>query len=321
MAGYEQFSTDLSTLLSTYPPPFIYIQDSESFKSTCQVVNSIISAIEHVPPPSSPSSLFSSTVPSFIIHSTRIDAVSTFTNRLLYESVINSLAGWDVNWEDGCSNWHPNADQDEGEQDIDPRWNENVDTFFHALRVVHGYLCRQHGITRGKGKGKEKSIQNDRTSDNLRFVIVIERAERLTETNPDLVVPLTRLAEMVILSRLYPVSSNSRVNIGTIGYNRYIHFSSRLGEYQTFIRCFSRSLLYGYTTTHQRKLVNPNHPRQKKPISFIPIRRRKISNSIIHLPLPIQSCSITIISIPSISHPSLLSLHHPLNRHLLPIHS
>ena len=199
MAGYEQFSTELSTLLSTYPPPFIYIQDSESFKSTCQVVNSIISAIEQVPPPSSPSSLFSSssTIPSFIIHSTRIDAVSTFTSRLLFESVINSLAGWDVNWEDGCSNWDPNVDQDEGEQEIDPRWNENVDTFIHALRAVHGYLCRQHGITRDKGK--KKSNQNDSTSENIRLVIVIERTERLRETNPELVVPLTRLAEMVPL--------------------------------------------------------------------------------------------------------------------------
>ena len=203
MAGYEQFSSELSTLLSTYPPPFIYIQDSESFKSTCQVVNSTISAIEQVPPPSSPSSLFSSwtsssTTPSVIIHSTRIDAVSTFTNRLLFESVINSLAGWDVTWEDGCSNWHPNVDQDEGEQDLDPRWNENLDTFIHALRALHGYLCRQHGISRGKGK--EKSIQNDSTFENIRLVIVIERAERLKETNPELVVPLTRLAEMVLLS-------------------------------------------------------------------------------------------------------------------------
>lgn len=186
--------SELSTLLSTYPPPFIYIQDSESFRSTCQLVKSVISAIEPAPPPS-PSSLFSSssaTVPSFIIHSTRIDAVSTFTNRLLFESVINSLAGWDVTWEDGCSNWHPNVEQ--GEQELDPRWNENVDTFIHALRAVHGYLCRQHGIS--QGKGKEKSIQND---SSIRLVIVIERAERLKETNPELVVPLTRLAEMVLL--------------------------------------------------------------------------------------------------------------------------
>ena len=173
----------------------------------------------------------------------------------------------------------------------------------YECRFFSSSLSASKGIS-GNSYPVIPRAHNDRTSDNLRF---IERAERLTETNSDLVAPLTRLAEMVILSRLYPVSSNSRVNIGTIGYNRYIHFSSRLGEYQTFIRCFSRSLLYGYTTTHQSKLVNPNHPRQKKPISFIPIRRRQISNSIIHLPLPIQSYSITIISIPSISHLSLLS--------------
>lgn len=285
MAGYEQFSTELSTLLSTYPPAFIYIQDSESFKSTCQVVNSTISAIEQVPPPSSPSSLFSSssTIPSFIIQSTRIDAVSTFTSRLLFESVINSLAGWDVNWEDGYSNWHPNVDQGE---EMDARWNENLDTFIHGLRAVHGYLCVQHGITRGKGK--EKSNQNDSTSENIRLVIVIERAERLRETNPELVVPLTRLAEMVLLFLcLYPIFSNSRIIIGTVGYNRYIYFSSRLGEYQTFIRRFSRSLLHGYTTTLQRKLVNPNNP-TKDTVSSIPIRRRQISNSVIHLPLSIS---------------------------------
>ena len=173
---------DLSTLLSTYPPPFIYIQDSESFRSTCQLVNSVISSIEQVPPPSSHSSLFSaesseSSAPCFIIHSATIDAVSTFTNRLLFESVINSLAGWDVNWEDGCSNWHSNV------EDGDARWNENMDTFIHGLRAVHGYLCGQHGVTQDNS--------------NIRLVIVIERAERLKETNPELVVPLTRLAEMV----------------------------------------------------------------------------------------------------------------------------
>ena len=149
MAGYKQFSSELSTLLSTYPPPFIYIHNSESFKSMCQVMNSVISAIEQVPPPSSPSSLFSSlsSTPSFIIYSPRIDAVSNFTNQILFESIINSLDGWDINWENGCSNWHPNVDKDEGEQEIDPQWNENVDTFIHALHAVHGYFCMQHGIT------------------------------------------------------------------------------------------------------------------------------------------------------------------------------
>lgn len=188
--NYEQFSSELSTLLTTYPPPFIYIQDSEAFKSTCQVVNSILQDISGSS--TSPSSLFSShTDPnSFIIHSARIDAVSTFTSRLLFEAVINSLAGWDVNWEDGCSNWHLNPDEGG-----DSRWNENVDTFIHGLRAVHGHLSSQHGISLGKSKGKQK--ENSTATEDIRLVIVIERAERLKETNPELVVPLTRLAEMV----------------------------------------------------------------------------------------------------------------------------
>lgn len=168
--GYEQFSTDLSTLLTTYSPPFIYIHDPESFKSTCAVVHSILQDIS-----ASPS--------SFIIHSTRIDAVSTFTNRLLFEALINSLAGWKVNWQDGCSNWLSNLDQDEEGEKKELRWNENMDTFIHGLRAVHEYLCRQD-------KGKEHHSTR-------RLVIVIERAERLKETNPELVVPLTRLAEIV----------------------------------------------------------------------------------------------------------------------------
>jgi len=215
--GYEQFSDELSTLLYTYPPPFIYIHDPEAFKSTCSVVDSILK--DTGTPPSSPSSyssLFSTsgatTTNPFIIHSARIDAISTFTSRLLFETVIHSLAGWEVNWEDGCSNWHSNADAEEdgggrreGEMDGgESRWNENVDTFIHGLRAVHGYLCRRYGISTSskvQGKDKEKANQNDSTSnnnyENVRLVIVIEHAERLKETIPELVVPLTRLAEMV----------------------------------------------------------------------------------------------------------------------------
>ncbi|KAF8801485.1 hypothetical protein BYT27DRAFT_7114957 [Phlegmacium glaucopus] len=216
--GYEQFSNELSTLLYTYPPPFIYIHDSEAFKSTCWVVNSILKDIcgDGTPPssPSSYSSLFSAsgaTTNPFIIHSTKIDAISTFTSRLLFEAVINSLAGWEVKWEDGCSNWHSNADEDGGRKREgeagggESRWNENVDTFIHGLRAVHGYLCRRYRISmssKAQGKGKEKANQNDTTNstyENVRVVIVIEHAERLKETIPELVVPLTRLAEMAQL--------------------------------------------------------------------------------------------------------------------------
>lgn len=234
-------TSELSTLITTYPPPFIYVHDPQSFKSTCNIINSIFR--EETTPPSSPSSLFSSSSSAtnpFIIHHARIDATSTFTNRLLFEAVINSLAGWEVNWEDGCSNWH---------EEVESRWNENLDSFIHGLRAVHAYLCRQQGIS---NPTQEKGKRANATYENVRLVIVIERAERLKETVPELVVPLTRLAEMVShnVSHIFILMEEL---LGAIGYDHYIYFSSRLGGYQTFIRCFSRSLLYRYTTTIQRK--------------------------------------------------------------------
>jgi hypothetical protein len=60
------------------------------------------------------------------------------------------------------------------------RWNDTFDRFMHGLRAVHTYL----------GKGKEKE-------GDVRLVVVVERAERPI---PELMVPLTRLAELVRLS-------------------------------------------------------------------------------------------------------------------------
>ena len=57
------------------------------------------------------------------------------------------------------------------------RWNDIFDGFMHGLRAVHAYL----------GKRKEKE-------GDVRLVIVVERAERLI---PELMVPLTRLTELV----------------------------------------------------------------------------------------------------------------------------
>lgn len=90
-----------------------------------------------------------------------VDAVACFTARLLYDSVLNALARWHPKWFEGCLNWG------EGQ-----RWNENLDGFMHGLRAVA-------------------------SENNERLVVVIDHAERIRETLPSLVVPLTRLAELV----------------------------------------------------------------------------------------------------------------------------
>lgn len=48
-----------------------------------------------------------------------------------------------------------------------------------------------------KGKGKGKARVDAGSDEDTRLVILIERAERLKESMPDMLVPLARLRELV----------------------------------------------------------------------------------------------------------------------------
>ncbi|RDB16484.1 Origin recognition complex subunit 5 [Hypsizygus marmoreus] len=172
--GYEQLHAEVSTLVASYPPPFLYINDTTSPRVSGAVIGSILEEIQNKQPG-----------PSKRVHFARINAIACFSARLLYDSILNSLTRWEPSWNDGCANWHL--------EDDEQRWNENFDGFIHGLRAVSTYLRRK---STGKGKGKEKMSVDD---EDVRLVIVVERAERLRETLPELMVPLTRLAELTQL--------------------------------------------------------------------------------------------------------------------------
>lgn len=187
--GYEQFCDDLWTLLALYPPPFIYIQDVESTRTTFSVVQKLLQSLSDAPHSETSSKVYCA----------RVDAISCFTPRLIFETIIHSLVGWEPRWEDGCAIWRSGLEGngEENEEDdtvhVNLRWNENLDTFLHGLRAAHAHLRERHGSSRnGKGKGKAKDEH-----ENVRFVIVVERPERLKEVHPELMVPFTRLAELV----------------------------------------------------------------------------------------------------------------------------
>lgn len=170
-SGYENFYYELETLLANHPPGFIYIHDLEAIRTTMRVTGTILDAL-------------STTSNSPAIFYVQVDCVTSFTPRLLYENVINTLVGWEPRWEDGCANW---------KDDLDTRWNENMDSFVHGLRAAHAHLLRKACGDMDTGKGKGKAGDNS----DVRLVIVIERPERLKETLPELLVPFTRLAELV----------------------------------------------------------------------------------------------------------------------------
>ncbi|KAF9531498.1 origin recognition complex subunit 5 C-terminus-domain-containing protein [Crepidotus variabilis] len=177
--GYEAFSEELGFLLSSTPPPFIYIQSFEALRTTFTVVDALLHDLSRRP----------TGVDQPSIHCATVDAASCFTPRLFYEGVIHSLIDWIPEWEDGCSIWMP-------EESTTVRWNENLDTFVHGLVSAQAYLRLRLSQTNSeKRKGKEPDTEVGRNQ-NVRLVIVIERAEKLKEDHPELLVPLTRLAEL-----------------------------------------------------------------------------------------------------------------------------
>jgi origin recognition complex subunit 5 len=103
------------------------------------------------------------------------------------------MARWTIKWEEGCENWSDEA----GGQ----RWNESIDGFLHGLKAIYSEMGKGNASENvsgnGKGKRKEASDGNIHWGGDSRMVLVIEKAERLKETLPDLIVPLTRLAELV----------------------------------------------------------------------------------------------------------------------------
>lgn len=163
--GYENLISQVTSLVTTYPPPFIYINDPTTPRIASSILRSILLGCSKLPLSASPEIRFA-----------HVDVVACFTARVFYDTVLNAMAQWPVRWEDGCENW---SDDESGKI-----WNDSVDAFMHGLKAVYAAM----------GKGTS------------RMVLAVDKAERLKETLPDLVVPLTRLAELVSL----PISPSFR---------------------------------------------------------------------------------------------------------------
>ncbi|KAF7324653.1 hypothetical protein MKEN_00506800 [Mycena kentingensis (nom. inval.)] len=163
--GYEPLVDELNAITGV-APPFIYINDPVSPRTSASVVASILSRASQSPDVSARVSY------------ALVDAITCFHPRLLYDTVLNQLAGWQPRWADGCVVWGA----EEGE-----RWNQNVDGFLHGLKAVEKHIREGAGSSRAaEGEGQ--------------MVILVENAERLQDNLADLVVPLTRLAELTQLN-------------------------------------------------------------------------------------------------------------------------
>lgn len=149
IAGYQDFTQELSTLISTYPPPFIYIYDPIAPRTTSSVIKATISERETLQQSG-----------DFDIYGVHFDATTCFTQRLLFDAILNALL-----------NLYFTEEPTE-------RWNDSWDSFLHGLRHLHSQ--------------KRKESPRD-----IRFVVCIEHAHKLKDKLPQSIIPLTRLSELV----------------------------------------------------------------------------------------------------------------------------
>ena len=185
--------SQITSLISAYPPPFLYVHDPATPRITSSSLQNALLGLQDT----------SSTVSyNLNLRCAFVDAVTCFTPRIFYDTVINALAGWIPDWNEGCSNW---ADS---HRPYGQRFNDSLDAFLHGLRAVQesfisdshrpGNLGSSELVNRDSQRAKEGGHRESR------LVIVIERAERLKDSMPELLVPLTRLAELVCSPLLLP---------------------------------------------------------------------------------------------------------------------
>ena len=179
--GNDTLIPQIITLVTTCPPTFTYVHDPYTTRITASLVNALISSLSAVDAKSfAPEDSMITTIAS-----AQVNAVACFTSRLFYDSTLNRLAKWHPRWDDGCDNWPGGS--------AGVRYNDSLDGFLHGLRVLHAQLSdSEAGPTSHRSRLKTRTQKN-----TVKMVLIIERAERIKESLPELLVPLTRLAELV----------------------------------------------------------------------------------------------------------------------------
>ncbi|KIP09359.1 hypothetical protein PHLGIDRAFT_504934 [Phlebiopsis gigantea 11061_1 CR5-6] len=113
--GYANLGYELSELVASYPPPFVYVHDPHTTRIATTTVVSTLSTLREN---------------GANIAFAHVNAVACFTPRLLYDTALNAFAGWSPSWEDGCANWIGPL------EGTSQRFNESFDGFTHGIRAA-----------------------------------------------------------------------------------------------------------------------------------------------------------------------------------------
>ena len=174
--GNDILISQIITLVTTCPPTFTYVHDPYTTRITASLVNALTASL---------SAIDAISEDDITIASAQVNAVACFTSRLFYDTTLNRLAKWHPRWDDGCDNWPGGS--------AGVRYNDSLDGFLHGLRVLHAQL----GDAKAGRTPQRSRLKAPMQKKTVKMVLIIERAERLKESLPELLVPLTRLAELV----------------------------------------------------------------------------------------------------------------------------
>ncbi|KDQ16821.1 hypothetical protein BOTBODRAFT_30718 [Botryobasidium botryosum FD-172 SS1] len=156
----------LSTLLAFQPPPFVFVHDPFDSLALYDFVGNI-----------------SAGEADMQLAFAQVNAVECFNPRVLYTRIVNALAAWEPIWRTGGECW---GGTERGQ------WDPSWDTFVETLRQL-----RQHLTLNEKGiANPSEPLAQLPSNEGPHFVVVFEKAERLKDLLPSLLIPLTRLSEL-----------------------------------------------------------------------------------------------------------------------------
>jgi origin recognition complex subunit 5 len=99
----EQLPFELRTLVLSYPPPFVYINDPVTPTMTAKALSDLLSEAE--------------------LPFARMDSIACFSPRMLFDAILNGLKG--------CIN------QQTVEKNVDTKYNSSMDAFLEGLSILH----------------------------------------------------------------------------------------------------------------------------------------------------------------------------------------
>jgi origin recognition complex subunit 5 len=175
--GRTNILSHLSILMAVAPPPFTHIFDPHTPRITCQLIASVLDLINE-----------SANTELKPLRYACVDAREVVAARQFYDRAINAFAGHRPTRANGYENWAGGT------------WSDCFDSFVAGLREI-GKL--HSGVSEKKQTdamdvtetGDQQNTAQSDAACNL--ILVIENANYLAGALKELLVPLTRLSEMV----------------------------------------------------------------------------------------------------------------------------